>query len=165
MAHSETPDGFFLAAAQAAAHWIRSTARPTEHGVIWLPDPDQPERAATVTAPATIYSGNAGIVLFFLELAQASGDESYLIDAQRGADHIAATWREVLAFETPIALENVNLTFKGQKIVFRLRGKGDLLLAKWALAKRCDLFEKYFGRVVIKEVRRTAPPRGRLAAA
>jgi len=62
-------------------------------------------------------------------------------------------------------VQNVNLTFKGQKIVFRLRGKGDLLLAKWALAKRCDLFEKHFGRVVIKEVRRTAPPRGRLAAA
>jgi lantibiotic modifying enzyme len=111
MTHTEVPGSSFLAAAQAAAHWIRSTARATEHGLIWLPDPDQPVRTSTVTAPSTIYSGNAGIVLFFLELAQATGDNSCLADAQRGADHIAATWREVLAFEAPIALENVNLTF------------------------------------------------------
>jgi lantibiotic modifying enzyme len=101
----------FLEAALAAASWIRSTAQATDHGLIWLPDPDQPERTATISAPATIYSGNAGIVLFFLELAQATGDASYLADAQRGADHLAATWRETLAFTPPIALDNLNLIF------------------------------------------------------
>src|SRR5262245_16371164 len=111
MAHTATPGNSFLEAAQAAASWIRSTAREREHGLIWLPDPDQPERTATVSAPATIYSGNAGIILFFLELAQVTGDAAYLSDAQRGADHIARTWREVLEFEMPLAIENANLTF------------------------------------------------------
>jgi lantibiotic modifying enzyme len=111
MAHTPTASSSFLEAAQTAASWIRSTTRETEHGLIWLPDPDQPERTATVTAPATIYSGNAGIILFFLELAQATGDDSYVADAQRGADHIAATWREVLTFEMPLAIENANLAF------------------------------------------------------
>jgi hypothetical protein len=101
----------FLAAAQAAAASIRSTAQETAHGLVWLPDPDQPARTATVTAPATIYSGNAGIVLFFLELAQATGDATYLADARRGADQIAVTWREVLTFELPFSLEHLNLTF------------------------------------------------------
>lgn len=101
----------FLEGAYAAAAWIRSTAQETDHGLIWLPDPDQPERMATLTAPATIYSGNAGIVLFLLELAQATGDASLLADARRGADEIAATWQEVPAFTPLIPLENFGLVF------------------------------------------------------
>ncbi|MCA1668170.1 MAG: lantibiotic modifying-like protein [Thermomicrobia bacterium] len=101
----------YLEAAGDAARWIRSTARAADHGLVWLPDPDRPERSATITAPATIYSGNAGIVLFFLELAEATGDASYLDDARRGADQIAATWREVLTFPSLIPVDNVNLAF------------------------------------------------------
>jgi exopolyphosphatase / guanosine-5'-triphosphate,3'-diphosphate pyrophosphatase len=58
-------------------------------------------------------------------------------------------------------VQTVNLTFKRQKVTLRLRGGGDLLLAKWALAKRSDLFEKIFGEVVIEEppLRRPARPR------
>src|SRR6185503_6249680 len=97
----------FLEAAQAAARWIRSTARPAEHGLIWLPDPDQPERLTTITAPGTIYSGNGGIVLFFLEMARATGDDSYLDDARHGADQIVATWQADLDFPAMIALDNV----------------------------------------------------------
>ncbi len=100
-----------LAAAIEAARWIRSTAQRTEHGLIWLPDPDQPERTATLSAPATIYSGNAGIVLFFLELARATGDVTYLADAKLGADQLAATWREVLTFPAFFNIENLSLTF------------------------------------------------------
>jgi lantibiotic modifying enzyme len=101
----------YLAASTAAARWIRSTAQPAEYGMVWLPDPDHPELLATVTPPATIYSGNAGIILFFLELAAATGDASYLEDAQRGADQIAATWRDALTAPHWIGLDNVRLTF------------------------------------------------------
>jgi len=100
-----------LTAAQEAARWIRSAAQQTAHGLIWLPDPDQPEQTATLSAPATIYSGNAGIVLFFLELARATGDGAYLEDAKRGADQIVATWRDVLTFDSFLAVDNLNLTF------------------------------------------------------
>jgi lantibiotic modifying enzyme len=101
----------YLAAAESAARWIRATARPAAHGLIWLPDPDRPERPATITAPATIYSGNAGIVLFFLELAAATGDASYLVEARRGADQIAATWRETMEHPALINIENAELAF------------------------------------------------------
>ena len=83
----------YLEGAEAAARWIRSAARETEHGLVWLPEPDHPERLTTVTAPATLYSGSAGIVIFLLELAAATGDASYLADARRGADQLGATWR------------------------------------------------------------------------
>jgi hypothetical protein len=101
----------FLTAAKDAARWIRSSSRTVEHGVTWLPEPDRPELTATVSAPQTIYSGNAGIVLFLLELAAVTGDDSCLEDAQRGADRIAATWREVLDFPFLIKLDHVNLDF------------------------------------------------------
>src|SRR5215217_4523391 len=110
MSWNETPTSDdFVAAAVSAAQWIRSTARETEHGLVWLPEPDRPEREATVTAPPTIYSGNAGIVLFFLELATATGDASYLDEARRGADQIGATWRAVLDFPFVISLKHVDL--------------------------------------------------------
>jgi lantibiotic modifying enzyme len=101
----------FIAAAQETARWIRSTAQEAEHGLVWLPEPDRPEEVATVTAPATIYSGNAGIVLFFLELAEATGDDSYRDEAIRGADQAAATWRDVLDFPFLIKHEHVKLDF------------------------------------------------------
>jgi exopolyphosphatase / guanosine-5'-triphosphate,3'-diphosphate pyrophosphatase len=54
-------------------------------------------------------------------------------------------------------VQTVNLTFKGHEVIFRMRGKGDLLMAKWALAKRSDLFEEMFGTVIVEE-----PPARRL---
>ncbi len=40
-------------------------------------------------------------------------------------------------------VQTVSLIFKRQGVVFRLRGKGDLLMAKWALTKRSDLLKRY----------------------
>ena len=61
-------------------------------------------------------------------------------------------------------VQSVNLTFKRQRVTLRLRGGGDLLLAKWALGKRSDLFEKIFGKVVIEEPPVTRPARRRRSA-
>src|SRR6478752_1426969 len=102
----------YLHAAEEAARWIRSTCRSTEHGLGWLPDPDQPDREATITSPATLYSGNAGIVLFLLELANATGNQDYLEEAKRGGDQIAATWCEVERYQGFLTLENPFLDFQ-----------------------------------------------------
>jgi hypothetical protein len=40
-------------------------------------------------------------------LPEQSKGLSSLIGAQRGADHIAATWREVLVFKSPIAVGDI----------------------------------------------------------
>ncbi len=43
------------------------------------------------------------------------------------------------------SVKGVDLTFKKPKFTMRLKGEGDMLLAKWALTTRCDLFEQVFG--------------------
>jgi lantibiotic modifying enzyme len=111
MAQTAAPATSYLAAATEAARWIRSTAEPAPHGLVWKPDPDQPDKRSTVSAPQTIYSGNAGIVLFLLELYRVTGEAEYLTDAKAGADEIVATWREALTFNFLLPLPNVNLDF------------------------------------------------------
>jgi lantibiotic modifying enzyme len=86
-------DGAYLAAAEQAARWIRSVQIQKEQGIGWLPEPDHPEKTSTEGPDNTIYSGSAGVVLFFLELARATGDRSYLDGAARGADYLVASWR------------------------------------------------------------------------
>ncbi|GLX10992.1 lanthionine synthetase LanC family protein [Microbispora sp. NBRC 16548] len=87
---AETP----LTAAIMAGRWIRAAAVDDEHGRRWRPNPDPYGRPATAGGPASLHSGAAGIVLFFLELAAGTGHEAYLEDARAGARHLAATWQE-----------------------------------------------------------------------
>lgn len=82
-----------LTAAILAGRWIRSAAIDDEHGRYWRANPDVRGRSAVTPEPASLYSGAAGIVLFFLELAAATGHEAYLEDARKGAERLAATWR------------------------------------------------------------------------
>ncbi|MFF5207724.1 lanthionine synthetase LanC family protein [Streptosporangium sp. NPDC000396] len=83
-----------LSTAVGAARWIRSAAVDDERGRHWRANPDPRGRAAVPGQPLSLYSGAAGIVLFFLELAAATGDESYLDDAVAGARYLVATWRD-----------------------------------------------------------------------
>src|SRR5436190_23501756 len=101
----------YLNTAIEAARWIRSAAVETPQGLRWLPEPDHPEKVATVSSPSGLYSGSSGIVLFFLQMAKATGDASYLADAQRGADYLANTWRELLTFKSPFPLDNIQFDF------------------------------------------------------
>ncbi|WP_113704153.1 lanthionine synthetase LanC family protein [Nonomuraea lactucae] len=83
-----------LTAAILAGRWIRTAAIDDEHGRHWQANPDPRGRSAVTPEPWSLYSGAAGIVLFFLELAAATGHEAYLEDARAGARRLAATWRE-----------------------------------------------------------------------
>lgn len=70
-------------AALKTAGWIRSRGIRTKNGMAWPADPDDPE-----TVDLTLYTGMPGVVLFFLQVYQTTGDRSYLVDAQLGADHL-----------------------------------------------------------------------------
>ncbi|TYB56161.1 lantibiotic modifying-like protein [Nonomuraea sp. PA05] len=83
-----------LTAAILAGRWIRSAATDDEHGRRWRANPDTRGASAVTAEPWSLYSGGAGVVLFFLELAAATGHEAYLEDARAGARRLAATWRE-----------------------------------------------------------------------
>jgi lantibiotic modifying enzyme len=87
----ETP----LIAAILAGRWIRGAAVDDGRGRRWVANPDARGRSALSAAePASLYAGAAGIVLFFLELAAATGHEAYLEDARQGARYLAANWRD-----------------------------------------------------------------------
>ncbi len=75
----------WLTEAQGAARWLRSVAMPTTTGLAWAgtPGPDAP-------AITNLYSGSAGVVLFFLELHHATGDPNDLAAARAGADWLAS---------------------------------------------------------------------------
>jgi len=73
----------YLEPARQTAAWIRSTAIQQSAGIVWPSEPGKPE-----TIGPDIYKGNAGTLIFFLELAQATGDSSYTEDAQRAADFV-----------------------------------------------------------------------------
>jgi len=49
------------------------------------------------------------------------------------------------------SIQSVELTLKRARIILRLKGRGDMLLARWALEKRKDLFEEVFGPLVVEE--------------
>jgi lantibiotic modifying enzyme len=68
------------------AQWIRASAVEAEEGTTWpaVPGDDQ-------TINNTLYSGTPGIVLFFLEAYHVTGENSYLEDAQAGANYLLAT--------------------------------------------------------------------------
>jgi lantibiotic modifying enzyme len=88
--HAETP----LTAAITAGRWIRSAAADDGRGRHWRANPDPGGRSARSGQPGSLYAGVAGIVLFFLELAAATGHEAYLEDATAGARYLAETWRD-----------------------------------------------------------------------
>ncbi|MBO4275216.1 lanthionine synthetase LanC family protein [Microbispora triticiradicis] len=86
----ETP----TTAAVMAARWVRSAAVDDALGRQWLANPDPRGRSAGAGNASSLYAGAAGVVLFFLEAAAATGDQTYLDDALAGARRLAATWRE-----------------------------------------------------------------------
>ncbi len=79
----------YLDAALEAAGWIQSLAVKSEFGTAWPAVPGE-----STTPNNWLYSGNSGIVLYFLEMYYATGDIPYLNAAQAGADHILGTLSE-----------------------------------------------------------------------
>jgi lantibiotic modifying enzyme len=73
----------YLQAAERGAAWLMSKAIPVDGGIAWPSDPDDPNTVSTGT-----YAGNAGVILFFLELFAATGDERYREHAAGGGDYL-----------------------------------------------------------------------------
>jgi lantibiotic modifying enzyme len=74
-----------LVLARDAARWIRAAAIRTPRGLTWPANPLDPQSVQT-----NLYSGSAGVVLFFLELHATTGDPTDLATAAAGADEILA---------------------------------------------------------------------------
>ena len=71
--------------ARRAGEWLLRHARPTDAGSAWPTAPGSGDAALT-----NLYTGNAGIVLFLLELHAATGDGRFRDAALAGAHELAA---------------------------------------------------------------------------
>jgi exopolyphosphatase / guanosine-5'-triphosphate,3'-diphosphate pyrophosphatase len=58
---------------------------------------------------------------------------------------------DALDHEHASSVQSVEVEYKRPRFVFRLKGKGDMLLEKWALAAKRDLFESVFDANVVVE--------------
>ena len=58
---------------------------------------------------------------------------------------------DALDHEHASTVENIEVEYKRPRFLFRLKGKGDMLLEKWALAAKRDLFESVFDANVVVE--------------
>lgn len=84
-------DEDYLNSAIETANWLKTLEIKTEHGKIWKNFPDGQNgfgRDIMLFGPTNIYSGSAGIGIFFLRLYQATKDEKYLEEAKEAANHI-----------------------------------------------------------------------------
>jgi exopolyphosphatase/guanosine-5'-triphosphate,3'-diphosphate pyrophosphatase len=60
---------------------------------------------------------------------------------------------DALDHEHASTVDSVEVDYKRPRFSFRLKGKGDMLLEKWALAAKRDLFETAFdGTVVVEDL-------------
>src|SRR5262245_37339464 len=76
----------WLAAALKAEKWLAASAQRDANGINWPADPTNPKS----TSP-DLYNGMAGVVLFYLELHNATGDNHALQMAKGGADFLLAS--------------------------------------------------------------------------
>jgi exopolyphosphatase/guanosine-5'-triphosphate,3'-diphosphate pyrophosphatase len=58
---------------------------------------------------------------------------------------------DALDHEHASTVEKVEVEFKRPRFMFRLKGKGDMLLEKWALSAKRDMFESVFDASVVVE--------------
>jgi|ERR1041384_1324078 lantibiotic modifying enzyme len=84
---SPSADNSYLDTALKAAHWIQASADYTDQGKVWRADPRDAKSVSE-----TLYSGNPGIVLFFIEAYRSTGDQDFLKEARDGADHLLAVF-------------------------------------------------------------------------
>jgi lantibiotic modifying enzyme len=76
----------WLAAALKADRWLAQSAQVGPNGIAWPADPAAPQRISP-----DLYNGMAGIVLFYLELHNATGSADALKMARGGADYLMAS--------------------------------------------------------------------------
>jgi cell division inhibitor SulA len=84
--NQDRPANTYLDKALLAAEWIDASALKIPNGSkVWPADP-----RALHTVDNTLYTGNPGVILFFLEAYYSTGEKKYLDDACEGANYLLA---------------------------------------------------------------------------
>ncbi len=77
------PSSVYMEAVLEGEKWIRSGSIRNGEMISWLPNPDD-----TVYRSNYLYHGNAGVILFYLDLYNTTKDESYLREAEMGGNFL-----------------------------------------------------------------------------
>lgn len=80
------PSSIYLEAALEGEKWIRSGSIRNGDMVSWLPNPDD-----SVYQSNYLYHGNAGVILYYLELFHTTNNESFLREAEMGGNFMIRT--------------------------------------------------------------------------
>lgn len=86
LSERQAKDRPWLAAALKAERWLTASAIHGANGISWPADPKNPKSVSP-----DLYNGMAGVVLFYLELHNATKDENALKMARGGADFLVAS--------------------------------------------------------------------------
>ena len=86
LTESQVKDRPWLAAALKAERWLTASSIHGANGISWPADPTNPGTVST-----DLYNGMAGVVLFYLELHNATKDENALKMARGGADFLLSS--------------------------------------------------------------------------
>jgi lantibiotic modifying enzyme len=78
--------GSDLDVALRCERWIRTSRTRTADGIAWPADPTKPD-----SVEPDFYNGMPGVVLFYLELYDATGEQAHLDEAVAGAAQLATT--------------------------------------------------------------------------
>src|SRR5262249_12444486 len=76
-------DADYLSAAREAARWLESCRVVDGDTSVWPADPRNPK-----SVTPNLYSGVAGVALFWLEAHRATGDDKYLDFAKGAANYL-----------------------------------------------------------------------------
>ena len=95
--------GAYLDYALRTERWLRQQTVTLETGQIWR---SADEKNDHPVSNGNLYYGSSGIILFYLELYQQTGEEDFLRQAEQGAAYLMATVPEALYFQRDLnALE------------------------------------------------------------
>jgi lantibiotic modifying enzyme len=83
---AQAPGRPWLAAALKAERWLTATAIHGPNGISWPADPTNPKSVSP-----DLYNGMAGVVLFYLELHNATRDAAALTMVRGGADFLMSS--------------------------------------------------------------------------
>jgi len=108
-----------VAVAEAAARWIGTGKLVADHGITWWADPAAPDSTGL-----TLYHDSPGVVLFLLELHNATGKTVYLDEACAGADHIVQRLESETEIPPGLYTGIAGLVFCLEE-VYRASGRGE----------------------------------------
>lgn len=139
----DKPEDYLQAALQAEQFLVQN-AQETEKGIFWQ-NPDATNK------DFTFYSGSAGVLYFYLKLAETTGDEGYRAIAEKGTNYLAAHWRDFLNAPPTLGLGTEKGLYFGLGGVGLVLGEAFRVLHNQSAAEAAKEIIAYYQEIAITD--------------